>query len=70
NMPWDLIRVALESPSQRCIIPLPDLLCLGSDARFNRPGTSSGNWSWRLPAGRMTPAVADALAELTTACNR
>ena len=26
---------------------MQDLLTLGSEARFNTPGTSQGNWSWR-----------------------
>jgi 4-alpha-glucanotransferase len=30
------------------VVPLQDLLELGDEARFNTPGTASGNWSWRL----------------------
>ena len=30
------------------VVPLQDLLELGDEARFNIPGTASGNWSWRL----------------------
>ena len=30
-------------------MPLQDLLHLGDEARFNTPGTTEGNWTWRLP---------------------
>lgn len=48
DMPWTLIRTALASPSVLSIIPMQDLLALGSDARFNTPGTLENNWSWRM----------------------
>lgn len=44
---WDLIRTAYESVSRLAIIPLQDLLSLGSEARFNTPGSGAGNWVWR-----------------------
>ncbi|MBM5798822.1 MAG: 4-alpha-glucanotransferase [Cyanobacteria bacterium K_Offshore_0m_m2_072] len=45
---WQLTQLALESTADLAVVPLQDLLELGDDARFNTPGTSSGNWSWRL----------------------
>lgn len=46
---WDFIRAAYASPCNLAIIPLQDLLTLGSEARFNTPGTSQGtNWTWRF----------------------
>jgi 4-alpha-glucanotransferase len=33
------------------VVPLQDLLQLGDEARFNTPGTSEGNWQWRLSEG-------------------
>jgi len=44
---WDFVRSAYSSGCNLAVIPLQDLLTLGSDARFNRPGTSQGNWTWR-----------------------
>ena len=44
---WDLLRAAYKSVSRLTIIPFQDLLSLGSQARFNRPGEALGNWSWR-----------------------
>lgn len=45
---WQLLEVALKSQAQLVVVPLQDLLELGDEARFNTPGTSEGNWSWRL----------------------
>lgn len=47
---WALIRAALSSVSQTTIIPMQDILGLGSSARMNIPATQFGNWSWRLPS--------------------
>ncbi len=62
---WDLIQVALASVADIAIIPLQDLLGLGSEARMNRPGTSAGNWSWRCDQTQWDLAAADRLASLT-----
>jgi hypothetical protein len=45
---WQLLELALASPADRAVVPLQDLLELDDRARFNTPGTSSGNWTWRL----------------------
>jgi 4-alpha-glucanotransferase len=59
-----MMRAALASVAQLAIIPAQDLLQLGSQARFNTPGIASGNWSWRLPAGGLTAALAVHFASL------
>ncbi len=43
-----LVLQALESPAKLAIIPLQDVMQLGTEARMNTPGTDSGNWSWRF----------------------
>lgn len=45
---WQLLEVALRSPAELVVVPLQDLLELGDEARFNTPGTTDDNWSWRL----------------------
>ncbi|MDA0718143.1 MAG: 4-alpha-glucanotransferase [Cyanobacteria bacterium] len=45
---WQLLELALASSADLAVVPLQDLLELDDRARFNTPGTSSGNWSWRL----------------------
>lgn len=44
---WDLIRASYGAVSRLAVIPLQDILSLGSAARFNSPGHPSGNWQWR-----------------------
>jgi 4-alpha-glucanotransferase len=42
------LRMAYAAPSRLSIIPLQDVLALGSGHRLNTPGTSEGNWQWRF----------------------
>lgn len=44
---WDFMRAAIRSTANMAIVPLQDLLSLGSEARLNRPGAPMGNWQWR-----------------------
>ncbi|MCI8637734.1 MAG: 4-alpha-glucanotransferase [Coprococcus sp.] len=45
---WEIIRMALASTADTCIIPIQDYLVLGNEARINHPSTLGGNWMWRL----------------------
>ena len=68
NVAWGLTRAAYESVAQTAIVPVQDILGLGSDARMNRPGAASGNWSWRMRPGSLTAKDAvrmRRLAEIT-----
>jgi len=49
---WDMLRYAYRTVSQLVVTPAQDLLSLGSDARFNKPGEPSGNWNWRMTTGQ------------------
>jgi 4-alpha-glucanotransferase len=62
---WDMIRLALMSVAQLCIVPAQDLCGLGSEARMNRPGRAEGNWEWRLRPGQLGRGVARRLLDLT-----
>ena len=46
DMPEVLVRAALGSVAVLAVVPLQDLLALGSDARMNTPSTATGNWRW------------------------
>lgn len=46
---WQLLRLALMSRAALVMTPLQDLMSLGDEARMNRPGTTTGNWNWRIP---------------------
>ncbi len=45
---WQLTELALETDAFLVVVPIQDLLHLNDEARFNTPGTTKGNWSWRL----------------------
>ena len=45
---WDMLRTAYRSVSPLVVVPVQDLLNLGSEARLNEPGYAMGNWKWRL----------------------
>ncbi len=45
---WALIDWVQESAAQWTVIPMQDILGLGSRCRMNRPGKAGGNWTWRL----------------------
>ncbi|MGD8808623.1 MAG: 4-alpha-glucanotransferase [Gammaproteobacteria bacterium] len=48
SLPASMLRTALETRAKLVILPLQDLLDLGSAARMNTPGTVEGNWRWRF----------------------
>ena len=71
NQPaWPLIRATAGSVAQLALVPVQDLLVLGSDARMNTPSVAQGNWSWRVPAGSWTPRLAAKLAALVEVTDR
>lgn len=43
-----MIRTVLHSRAALAMLPLQDVLHLGSTARMNTPGTENGNWTWRF----------------------
>ncbi len=67
---WDMIRAVEASVASLAIVPVQDVLGLGSEARMNLPGTLAGNWEWRVPEGALTPDVAVRLADLARTYGR
>jgi 4-alpha-glucanotransferase len=67
---WDFIRAALGSVANIAIIPVQDLVGLGSEARMNLPNSVSGNWTWRLQEGALTGALSARLRDLTSIFGR
>jgi 4-alpha-glucanotransferase len=70
DIAWDLIAAGMASPADTFVTPVQDVLSLGREARFNTPGCASGNWTWRLADGQLTPAHADRLRSLATTHGR
>jgi len=61
---WDFIRAVLASAADTALVPLQDVLGLGSEARMNTPATMSGNWAWRFHAGALGEELAARLRRL------
>ena len=69
-MPEALLRALLNSVAPLAMLPLQDLLALGSEARFNVPGTASGNWIWRMSESALSPRLAAYWRALNQVCGR
>jgi 4-alpha-glucanotransferase len=67
---WVMIRSLLRSVANTAVIPLQDLLGLGSEARMNLPGTASGNWRWRVKGGALTSPLAARFKEMNQMYDR
>jgi 4-alpha-glucanotransferase len=67
---WGMIRAAANSLASLCVVPLQDVLSLGSEARMNVPSQETGNWRWRFTADMLTPDLAQKLATLTEVADR
>jgi 4-alpha-glucanotransferase len=61
---WAFIRALEASVADTILIPMQDVLGLGTEARMNRPATASGNWRWRYRPGALEPGLAERLREL------
>ena len=70
SIDWDLIRAAYESVAETAIVPLQDVLGLGSEARMNTPAIPAGNWSWRARASDFTGERAARLRRLAALTGR
>jgi len=64
EMPRPLVRAALASVARLAVLPLQDLLELGSEQRMNTPGVPGDNWSWRFNAEQLSDALAARLHRL------
>lgn len=62
---WGLIRMALSSVAEYCVIPVQDYLCLGNEARMNEPSTLGDNWKWRMKKGQLTDEILKKIRRMT-----
>jgi 4-alpha-glucanotransferase len=67
---WAMIRAALNSSASLAVVPLQDVLGLGSEARMNVPSLNGGNWCWRFSPEMLRPEFAQKLAVLAEVCDR
>jgi len=62
---WSMIEAVWRSDAALAFTTVQDVLGLGEGARFNRPGTASGNWAWRCTREAFDDDLAARLARLT-----
>ena len=67
---WGLIGEALRSRARLAVVPLQDVLGLGSESRMNTPGVEGGNWAWRYDKDALTDELAERLLGETKAAGR
>ena len=60
-----LVRELMKSIAAWAVVPMQDILGLGTEARMNTPSTLGGNWTWRMEEGAFSGALARKLAEVT-----
>jgi 4-alpha-glucanotransferase len=70
NILDDMIGAAFGSTAETAIIPMQDVLGLGSEARMNFPGTLEGNWRWRFTWDQLAPGRTGWLANLARTSGR
>jgi 4-alpha-glucanotransferase len=65
-----VIQRLWESAAVLTLAPMQDFLALGDGARMNYPGTTAGNWQWRMREEHMTDELAQKLRELNKHAGR
>jgi len=70
SIEWDMISLAYHSAANTAIIPLQDLMGLGSEARLNTPGQTENNWSWRFTWDMLPQDKRDRLRAITQSSDR
>ena len=62
---WGMIKAAMASVADTCILQMQDLVGLGNEARMNTPSTLGGNWAWRIKDECINFWLAGILRKLT-----
>ncbi len=62
---WDFVRAVWASVADTAIVPMADLLGIGTEGRMNLPASASGNWHWRMTKDSISDEIAKRLKELT-----
>lgn len=70
EMHWTLMRVALSSVADTVLIPMQDVLGLGSDDRMNLPGRETGNWRFRFTWDQLTADITARLRDMMSMYDR
>lgn len=55
---WGTMKVVWGCVGDMAIVPMQDILGIGSEGRMNTPSTLGMNWKWRAVDGQITSALA------------
>ncbi len=64
DMTFQMIKAAYSSVANTVVIPMQDMLNLGTEARMNFPGKLGGCWAWRFTWDMIPHNLASTYAEL------
>ena len=67
---WGIIRGGMSSVAKLFVAQMQDYLELGEGHRINTPGTSRGNWQWRVCKGETSKKLANRIKAVTTMYGR
>ncbi|MGZ7042231.1 MAG: 4-alpha-glucanotransferase [Thermoanaerobaculia bacterium] len=71
HIPQAMIRAVMTSVARLAVVPVQDILGLGTEARMNRPGEGQENWNWRMAGGGvLTMEIARKLRSLVEITGR
>ena len=70
ELPWELIRILMQSKANTVIFPVQDILGLDQNDRMNIPGIAQDNWQWRLLKDQLADNIIEELSRLTQNSNR
>jgi len=66
----EFIKLVMASKSNLSIIPVQDVLDLGSEARMNHPARRFHNWEWRVKSEQLSSKSFEKLSEMTESSGR
>lgn len=64
DISWKMIETVFSSQANTAIAPMQDFLCFGHDMRMNLPGTTGGNWGWRMRSCAMSDELCQSIRAL------
>jgi 4-alpha-glucanotransferase len=67
---WAFIETVMASVANTVLVPLQDVIGLGTEGRMNLPGKPDGNWQWRYSTGMLSSQHERRLNELTNLYDR
>jgi 4-alpha-glucanotransferase len=70
DVSFEFVKLALSSKVALSIIPLQDILSLGSEARMNNPSSALNNWEWRVTPDQLSWQALNLFGTATIQSNR